>query len=76
MYKVYQDPDGISCLEQSHATVVANKTAISIESEEAYKKSIEGLNRQIKDLRKEIRKVVTFCYLYRHKFCYILYSLV
>ena len=56
MYKVYQDPEGTGCLEQS-TTVVVNKTAISSETDEAYKKNIEGLNRRIKTLRDELKKV-------------------
>ena len=56
MYKVYQDPEGTGCLEQS-ATVVVNKTAISSETDEVYKKNIEGLNRRIKTLRDELKKV-------------------
>ena len=58
MYKVYQDPEGTGCLEKSRSTVVVNKTAVSSDTDESYKKSIEGLNRRIKTLRDELKKVV------------------
>ena len=61
MYKVYQDPEGEKCLEQN-STVITNKAAISSETNEAYKKRIEGLNREIKALHNEIKKVLLLCY--------------
>ena len=56
MYKVCQDPEGKQCMENS--TVITNKAAISSETSEAYKKRIEGLNREIKALHNEIKKVL------------------
>ena len=55
MYKVYRDPEGIQCLEQSNLTIITNKTAISCENDEAYKRTIEGLNKQIKALHHELK---------------------
>ena len=57
MYKVYQDPEGKQCMEQN-STVITNKAAMSSETDTAYKKRIEGLNREIKALHNEIKKVI------------------
>lgn len=73
MYKVYQDPEGTKCLEQGHTTVVTNKSAMSNETDEAYKKNIEGLNRKIKALRGELEKVA-MCLVIAAAIYYILYT--
>ena len=56
MYKVYQDPDGIQCLDQRYNTQATNRSIYS-ENEETYKRKIKGLNEEIKVLNNEIEMV-------------------
>lgn len=57
MYKVYRDPEGIQCVEQSHHT---QNRSVSTESEDTYKKRIEGLNKEIKVLNNELKMVTNY----------------
>lgn len=60
MYKVYKDPEGTQSIEQNNSTVIMNKTAVSNETEEAYKKRIGDLNKEIKSLHGELKKVCIY----------------
>lgn len=55
MYRVYQDPLGTS-VEQSNSTVITNKSSASSETE-AYKKTIEDLNKEVKALHDKLKMV-------------------
>jgi len=61
---VYQDPEGKRFLEErsqtSHHTETINKNNISTETEEGYKKRIEGLNEEIKVLSDELQMVTIY----------------
>ena len=59
MYRVYKDPTGKRYLEEptSHHTSTIQKTTISTENEETYKKRLESLNEEIKVLNDELEMV-------------------
>ena len=60
MYRVYKDPEGRRYLEDSttnRISTIIKTTTISSETEEGYRKSMEGLNEEIKVLNDELEKV-------------------
>lgn len=59
MYKVYKDPEGKRYLEEpsSHHTSTIQKTTVSSENEETYKKRLESLNEEMKVLNDELEMV-------------------
>lgn len=65
MYRVYKDPEGKRYLEEpsSHRTSTIQKTTVSSENEETYKKRLESLNEEMKVLNDELEMVRMYSYI-------------
>ena len=56
MLSVYRDPEGTHCTEDGNSFQIANRFVTS-EDEGNYKRTIQGLNEEIKDLNHELQMV-------------------
>ena len=57
MYKVYRDPQGTKYLESNNSPQITNKSFVTTDNEETYKRRIESLNKEIQVLNSELEKV-------------------